>query len=178
MQASWLAPEVLCLCTCHLYLKQPALPTTWLEPSYLSFKTQLRWHLLISRLPKPGLLVSSVLQQHFDHRLTVALAISVVMHLFTCMSSSLHSKPRVGRLCRLIFKAHYIIWCASLKEGAYWWTKKWMNEWLKDWLRYTHPSWQTAGWEWYISCHQVLPTTLLHLRAHPSYHLWELPSQM
>lgn len=119
MQASWLAPEVLCLCTCHLYLKQPALPTTWLEPSYLSFKTQLRWHLLISRLPKPGLLVSSVLQQHFDHRLTMALAISVVMHLFTCMSSSLHSKPRVGRLCRLIFKAHYIIWCASLKEGAY-----------------------------------------------------------
>ena len=118
MQASWLAP-VLCLSMSHPHLKQHPFPTTWLGTPYLSFKTQLRWHLLISRLPKPGLLLSSVLHQHFDHRLTMALAMSVVMHLFACLSPSLHSKPCVGRLCRLIFKAHYIIWYASLKEGAY-----------------------------------------------------------
>ena len=117
-QARGLAP-VLGLSMSHPHLKQHPLPTTWLETPYLSFKTQLRWHLLISRLPKPGLLLSSVLQQHFDHRLTVALAMSVVMHLSACLSPSLHSKPCVGRLCRLIFKAYDIIWCASLKEGAY-----------------------------------------------------------
>ena len=33
------------------------------------------------------------LQQLFDHCLTVALAISIVMHLFACMSPSLHNKP-------------------------------------------------------------------------------------
>lgn len=93
-----------------------SLPHHLSETSYLSFKTRLRCHLLISRLPKVGL---------------------CSVFCSTCPSLSRDSKACEG----VIFEP-----CCIVKWGTYWWTDKRASEWFEEWMRHTCQSWQMAGW--------------------------------